>query len=238
MCLPRNSPHGLFFSNHMAACCGHCSVASVMDVRCLQLQCVTVRVRWASLCVALSSTGLPETCVLPSTSLLAPALRGSLVGMRGERPVGQLLGVPPLGPTARTGLHSTAGAGTCLFPLPSPAQHVCFGFYFCCFSPRKVALLASSRNEQRRKGSRTALTLDSTHVGRTDSCRVALALPAVELDRATGLGDPRCGGSSVRLFLVDFSLELHVPHLVCEPAASLGLTQKLPVSPVDPSRWI
>lgn len=108
-----------------------------------------------------------------------------------------------------------------------------FGFYVCYFPPQEIR--APGRHEH------WAVAHGGSHftagrglcAGERGYCHVSVAraaasLLAVELDTAAVLGNQSHGGSSVRLFPVAFSLELQVPHLVCEPSAFLGLARKLP----------
>lgn len=126
----------------------------------------------------------------------------------------------------------------------SPLRVLWFGFYLCCSPHPGIGFIG----EQRRKGSVTALTLDSptqwlcdftrgaVYWGRGDGCPVALAsalgpLLAVQLDPAAVFGDQSSGGSSVSWFLVPFLLELQVPHLAREPPSLVEL-RNCPLSPV------
>lgn len=108
-----------------------------------------------------------------------------------------------------------------------------FGFYVCYFPPQEIRAPGQHEHWAVARGGSHFTAGRGLCAGERGYCHVSVAraaasLLAVELDTAAVLGNQSHGGSSVRLFPVAFSVELQVPHLVCEPSASLGLARKLP----------
>lgn len=116
---------------------------------------------------------------------------------------------------------------------PVLAYTVCLGLAFvCCISPRKLVLLESSRNEQRRKGSMAALDshvlwLSGPPRGLCKGARRHISeRPVTMLLACSGceLGTPVCVRTRVRGFCGRWFLM----HLVGEPPSSAWLRSSAP----------
>lgn len=129
-------------------------------------------------------------------------------------------------------LHHWCGGSAC-FPYPHQHSMFWFGFYVCYFPPQEIRAPGQHERWAVARGGSHFTAGRGLCAGEPGYCHVSFAraaasLLAVELATAAVLGNQSHGGSSVRLFPVDFSLELQVPCLVCEPSTFLGLARKLP----------
>lgn len=118
-------------------------------------------------------------------------------------------------------MHAASSAEDARAYVPSPAQ--CVGF-MCVVSPRKLVILERSGNG-REEGLLGSTTRVSPRSGPLDSRgAVHPERPRSRSSYSGRVWGPELGASSGSWFLVDVSLGLQVPYLLCAPPSSVELS--------------